>query len=88
LAGIVFKEFKAKIIMEEVYKFYLGIGGAFLSDYVWKRLPGSSAFSLAAGDVKSPLAFVEHYHLGMASMILAPFRKMEKMFLYGLGRGW
>lgn len=69
-----------------------GAGLAVASDLIWSSWPSHEAFkkslmmvtTLVEGEpTKSPLAFVEHYHFGLASLLLA--RQLGSAFLKGLG---
>jgi hypothetical protein len=73
----------------------VGIGASILVNVAWGSWPGSKAFKLKAlaatsptGEPqKSPLAFIEHYHWGLASMILARYAGEYSALLDGFGIG-
>jgi hypothetical protein len=81
--------------MDEKVKLLLGAGAAALANGAWNSWPGHEAFKLAAlkatsltGEPqKSPLAFVEHYHYGLASLIGARYAGKYAPFLDGFGIG-
>jgi len=59
----------------------------------WNSMPGKEAFKLrilrltspTGEPQKSPLAFVEHYHWGLASMIAGNLARRHKPFFDGFG---
>jgi len=66
--------------------FALGVGSSLAATFVWELLPVHTQYKLAQLE-GNPLAFVEHYHFGLASMIIAPHAKGAKPYLNGLGGG-
>jgi hypothetical protein len=81
--------------MDEKVKLLLGAGAAALANVAWNSWPGHEAFKLAAlkatsltGEPqKSPLAFIEHYHYGLASIIAARYAGKYAPLLDGFGAG-
>jgi len=76
-------------------KFLLGVGGAAGACITWNLIPGHEQFRLsvleatsADGLETSPLAFIEHYHFGLASIIAGRLSsKKYSPYLYGFGAG-
>jgi hypothetical protein len=77
-------------------RWILGLGGfsaGLLIDSAWRSWPGHEAFrvrilgatSPTGEPEKSPLAFVEHYHYGLASLLLARRVKPASPILGGFG---
>lgn len=72
--------------MDKIAKFFIGVGASATASYIWTQIPGNETFTLAS----NPLAFLEHYHAGLASMIVAKKVKRAKKykpFLNGFGVG-
>lgn len=72
--------------MKDVGKVAVGMGLSATASYVWTLIPNNTTFTLAS----NPLAFVEHYHWGLASMIVAKKAKKAKKYapyLNGFGLG-
>jgi len=76
-------------------KFLLGVGGAAGTCVAWNLVPGHEQFRMSAlkatstdGLETSPLAFIEHYHFGLASILATRFSsKKHSPYLYGFGAG-
>ena len=75
-----------KKMSSDTRNFVIGVGSSLGATVVWELLPVHTQYKLAqlAGN---PLAFVEHYHFGLASLILAKHTKGAKPYLVGLGAG-
>ena len=56
----------SKLTEDKLVEGMVGAASAVIANTVWESWPGKSAFAAKAVEEKSPLAFVEHYHLGMA----------------------
>lgn len=72
--------------MKNLGKLAVGTGLSATASYVWTLIPYSNTFALAS----NPLAFIEHYHWGLASMIVAKRLKRAKPYkpyLNGFGAG-
>lgn len=72
--------------MKKWAKFAMGAGLSASASYVWTLIPYNETFRLAS----NPLAFLEHYHWGLASMIVAKRVKRAKPYkpyLNGFGVG-
>ena len=69
--------------MPEVKKIAIGLAGSAVLAFAWERYPGKNTFKLA----DNPLAALEHYHLGLISMIVARHTKKYAPYLDGLGAG-
>lgn len=70
--------------MKNTAKFVMGLGLSATASLVWTQMPNSNTFAY------SPLAFFEHYHWGLASMIIAKDLKLAKPYkpyLNGFGAG-
>ena len=76
-------------------RFLIGLAGALGAVVVWELIPGHEQFALQQGSripataepEKSPLAFLEHYHLGMASLIAGKAVPKYSPYMYGFGAG-
>lgn len=69
-------------------KFVAGAGLSAVASYVWTLVPYNTTFKLASA--YNPLAFLEHYHWGLASMVVAKHVKSAKpykAYLDGFGVG-
>jgi hypothetical protein len=80
--------------MSERIKLIAGLGASVLANAAWVSWPQHEAFKLKvlkatslAEPEKSPLAFVEHYHWGLASLVLARYAGRYSGFLDGFGVG-
>lgn len=62
----------------------IGVAGAAGAAYAWERYPGKNTFKLAE---TNPLAFLEHYHFGLISMIVARQTPKYAPYLDGFGAG-
>ena len=71
--------------MENSTKALIGVGASAVVAGAWELYPNKQAYRLAI--TKSPLAFVEHYHWGLASIIVARYTKKYQYYLDGLGVG-
>lgn len=72
--------------MKNAGKFVVGVGLSASASYVWTLIPNNTTFALAS----NPLAFIEHYHWGLVSMIVAKKVKRAKKYasyLNGFGVG-
>lgn len=72
--------------MKNLGKTVAGIGAGLTASYVWTLVPANETFKLAS----NPLAFMEHYHWGLASMVVAKRVKRAKRYkpyLNGFGAG-
>lgn len=72
--------------MKNVAKVAMGVGLSATASYIWTMIPGNQTFALAS----NPLAFIEHYHWGLVSMIVAKRAKIAKPYkpyLNGFGAG-
>lgn len=72
--------------MKNTAKFVMGVGLSASASLVWTQIPGNNTFALAS----NPLAFIEHYHWGLGSMIVAKRVKRAKPYkpyLNGFGVG-
>lgn len=72
--------------MKNTAKFIMGVGLSASASLVWTQIPGNTTFALAS----NPLAFIEHYHWGLASMVVAKRMKRAKpykAYLNGFGIG-
>lgn len=70
--------------MQKWGKFAMGAGLSATASYVWTLVPGNNTFAY------NPLAFIEHYHWGLASMVAAKRLKRAKpykSYLNGFGVG-
>ena len=63
----------------------IGIGAGISADLLWNAWPGHGQFTIQAVEEKSPLAFLEHYHWGLASFIVAKNVPKHKDFFNGVG---
>ena len=61
--------------MKKEELFFIGLGGSILANILWKAWPEHENFKKAVYKLtspedleKSPLAFLEHYHWGLASL--------------------
>jgi len=70
--------------MKNTAKMLVGLAGATGVAYAWERYPGKDAFKLAE---TNPLAFLEHYHWGIISMIVARQTPKYAPILDGFGAG-
>jgi len=70
--------------MKNTAKMLVGLAGAAGAAYAWERYPGKDAFKLAE---TNPLAFMEHYHTGLISMIVARHAGKYAPVLDGFGAG-
>lgn len=72
--------------MVEYKKVLAGVGASAVVSLVWEACPDKSQYRLAklAG---SPLAFLEHYHWGLASLIVGRYAKQHSPYFDGLGAG-
>ena len=70
--------------MKNTAKMLVGLAGAAGAAYAWERYPGKDTFKLAE---TNPLAFLEHYHIGLISMIVARQTTKYAPYLDGLGVG-
>ena len=70
--------------MKNTAKMLVGLAGAAGAAYAWERYPGKDAFKLAE---TNPLAFMEHYHTGLISMIVARHAGKYAPILDGFGAG-
>lgn len=71
--------------MKGLGKFAIGVGLSATASFVWTLIPNSQSF-----ESSSPLAFIEHYHWGLASMVVAKHvrkAKPYKQYLNGFGAG-
>jgi len=76
-------------------QFFAGIGAAAGTAVLWDKIPGHEAFAVTAKSItsltgepeKSPLAFLEHYHFGMASVLAGRMLPKYAPYLYGFGAG-
>lgn len=75
-----------KKISSDTRNFMLGVGSSLAATMAWELIPIHNQYKLAqlAGN---PLAVVEHYHIGLVSLIIAPHVKGAKPYLIGLGGG-
>jgi hypothetical protein len=80
--------------MSERIKLLGGLGASVLANAVWVTWPEHESFRLKvlkatslAEPEKSPLAFVEHYHWGLASLVLARYAGRYSGFFDGFGVG-
>lgn len=72
--------------MKNAGKFAVGAGLSATASYVWTLVPANETFTLAS----NPLAFLEHYHVGLVSLIVAKKVKRAKKYapyLNGFGVG-
>lgn len=72
--------------MKNVGKLAVGAGLSATASYVWTLIPNNNTFALAS----NPLAFIEHYHWGLVSLIVAKKVKRAKKYapyLNGFGVG-
>lgn len=72
--------------MKNLDKLAVGAGISATASYVWTLIPNNTTFTLAS----NPFAFLEHYHWGLVSMIVAKKVKRAKKYapyLYGFGGG-
>lgn len=76
-------------------RFLIGAGAAAGTSIIWDRIPGHEAFVVTVKSMtsptgepeKSPLAFLEHYHYGMASILAGRMLPEYAPYLYGFGAG-
>ncbi len=71
--------------MENTTKALIGVGASGVVAGAWELYPNKQAYKLAVS--KSPLAFIEHYHFGLASIIVAQYTKRYQYYLDGFGVG-
>lgn len=70
-----------------------GVASGIIVNAAWSAWPEAGRFkakilkatSLTGEPEKSPLAFIEHYHWGLASLALAPHAKPARDLLIGFG---
>lgn len=80
--------------MKKEHLFLAGLGGSIVASVLWKLWPSSSAFKLGLYKMtsledpeKSPLAFMEHYHYGLASLTAGRVYARHAPILDGFGVG-
>lgn len=81
--------------MNDSVKLFAGLGASLIANVAWNSWPGHEAFRLKAlsltsptGEVeKSPLAFIEHYHWGLASLIAGRYAGEYHALFDGFGLG-
>ena len=71
--------------MNDSSKYAVGSALAIASDVAWSLYPDSKMFKLSLEEEKSPLAFIEHYHFGLASLIFGRFTKKYGSYLDSFG---
>jgi hypothetical protein len=69
--------------MNRTDKMLVGVAGSAVLSIAWDLYPGHNMFKLA----DNPLAVVEHYHIGLITMIAARTTKKYGPYLDGLGAG-
>jgi hypothetical protein len=67
--------------LKNIAKFAMGVGLSASASYVWTLIPNSNNFAY------SPLAFIEHYHWGLASFVVGKNVKKYSSYLNGFGMG-
>lgn len=81
--------------MDKESEALIGVGSSVLVSAAWNLYPNREAFKLPLFKLssftgepeKSPLAFLEHYHYGLASLISARTFKKYSAYLDGFGLG-
>ena len=71
--------------MENSTKALIGVGASAVVAGAWELYPNKQYYRLAIS--KSPLAFIEHHHWGLASIIVARYTKKYQPYLDGFGVG-
>lgn len=71
--------------MPETKKLLIGLGASAVTCATWQAIPTSNQYKLSLA--QSPLSFLEHYHWGLVSIILARYTKNAKTYLDGFGTG-
>ena len=71
--------------MPDTKKIFVGLGASAVASVAWEVMPTSNQYKLALAE--SPLAFLEHYHFGIASLIVARHTKKATPYLDGFGAG-
>ena len=72
--------------MPETGKMLVELAGSAALAFAWERYPGKDTFKLAVES--NPLAAMEHYHVGLISIIAARYApKKYSPYLDGLGVG-
>lgn len=73
-------------------QFLLGLGASVATCVLWKAWPNSEQFKLTLYKMtsieepeKSPLAFIEHWHWGLASLIVGQLTKSNVANGFGVG---
>lgn len=51
--------------MDDYTGVVVGVAGATIANVAWEAWPGSEIFHYRAVQAKSPLAYIEHYHIGL-----------------------
>jgi len=71
--------------MSEGLQLNLGLAAGISSTWWWTLFPNWQIYAQQAE--RSPLAFIEHYHYGLALLLAAPHSKKYSTFLNALGAG-
>ena len=71
--------------MPETKKLLIGLGASVVVSTVWQAVPTNNQYKLALAE--SPLSFIEHYHWGLVSLIVARYYKKGEPYLDGFGTG-
>lgn len=71
--------------MPTTNKFLIGLGASAVTSMVWQAVPTSDQYKLAL--TQSPLAFIEHYHFGLAILIAGRSFKRATPYFNGFGAG-
>jgi len=69
--------------MNQTEKMLVGVAGSAALSIAWDLYPQHNQFKLA----DNPLAVLEHYHVGLVTMIIARHTKKYAPYLDGLGAG-
>lgn len=80
--------------MDKQDQLLVGLGGSVATCLLWSAWPNSQQFKLQLykltdpeDPAKSPLAFLEHYHWGLASLIVGQFAGKHANLANGFGVG-
>jgi len=74
--------------MDSKTNFVVGLGGSAVAEIVWQAIPAHSQFKISLQPETSPLAFIEHYHVGLGSILASKFTEKYSKVLQGFGAGF
>jgi len=69
--------------LKDSSRLFAGAAASIVLSTVWELFPNHMSYAITP----SPLAFVEHYHWGLASLVVAKHSAGEKQLFQGFGIG-